>query len=151
MRAVTPLSSLSALGRYGTFAALCFACGASGPAHSPPAATDPSGEWEVRWKRASGWQPPFFNGRLSIQRDGEKKWAASLHFRESSVTPRFWSLRMEGNRIDIVFHVPDAKADEAEMELAGTLAEDRLDGQMRWGGDIPWTPCGGYRVGDAPD
>jgi hypothetical protein len=121
------------------------------PAAPPIAATDPSGDWSIRWDRGfTGWKPAIFEGRLSLRRDGAK-WDGELGFKQSSVKPVFDSLRLDGDRIDVLFRVPGAGGDATPdpMELRGWIREGRLVGEIRWGQTIPWTPAGGRRVESA--
>jgi hypothetical protein len=121
--------------------------GASPASKSP---VDPTGEWEIRWDRGfSGWQPAIFNGTLEIRRD-KGALAASLKFNESVARPEFSSMSVDGEKVDIVFHTP-AKSGGGEMELriTGWIHDGRLVGEARWGDSVPWTPCGGRRMGDA--
>ena len=108
-------------------------------------ALDPSGDWELRWDRTyTGWLPPIFEGTLSLHRDGAR-WTGQLGFVQSGLMPTFESLRLDGDRIDIVFHAPMAKNDDAQLELSGWIREGRLIGEIRWG-RIGWTPVGGRRI-----
>jgi hypothetical protein len=121
---------------------------------APPAtkpAIDPTGEWKIRWDRGfADWQPPIFNGTLDIRREKDG-WDASVTFQESGARYDFVSMGVDGDRVDIVFHVPrkESITDKAELRIAGWIHDGRLVGEARWGETIPWTPCGGRRVGNA--
>jgi CubicO group peptidase (beta-lactamase class C family) len=116
---------------------------------SPSVATaDPTGDWDIRWDRGfAGWKPAIFSGRLSIHHEGQS-WTASLHFRESVMSPEFASMQVDGDKIHIVFHVPanEDGSGQADLEFSGWIRADRLVGEIRSGGNVPWTPCGGRRA-----
>ncbi len=110
----------------------------------PPATAttvDPAGTWRLRWDRGfSGWRPPLFDGGLLLRRDS-KGWTGRLEFRQSRARLRVTSVRLEGNELQVRLAMDGKKG---PIELRGRILEDRLVGEMRWGG-IPWTPLGGRR------
>jgi hypothetical protein len=149
------------LGALGILAALATSCAPAAPlapvsagpaAPAAPTAAAPvidvAGEWELRWDRTFvGWQPPLFEGKLSLQRAGEQ-WTGQLRFRQSVAQLAVASVRLDGDRIDVVFHGAPGKDGKGpdEVELSGWIREGRLIGEIRWGKEIGWTPFGGRRV-----
>src|SRR5262249_2567059 len=62
--------------------------------------------------------------------DGER-WAGKLEFRQSFARFTVESVRLEGDRIEVVFQggsTPD------KLELSAWIRDDRLIGEIRWGG-----------------
>jgi hypothetical protein len=106
---------------------------------------DPQGIWEVRWDRTfAGWSPPIFVGRLTLQRSGEQ-WTGSLQFWQSTARPTFESLRVVGDKIDVLFRVDTNPGPDKELELRAWIHEDRLIGEIK-SGSVDWTPVGGRRT-----
>lgn len=108
-------------------------------------ASDPSGEWEIRWNRdPSASPPPIWPGQLSFWRDGDT-WRVRLRFPLATHAEHLIaaeSVRIEGERIDAKFRLLDGSA----LDLGGWIREGRFVGEIRTCG-ISWTPANGHRIG----
>ena len=117
---------------------LLAACAAPPPAAptGSPASFDPAGTWEIRWDRTfAGWKPPIFDGTLELARDGAH-WTGSLRFKPSRSRPMLKELRVDGDRLRMVFTTEGAPIEMVAWAHAGNLV-----GEARWG-KIGWTAFG---------
>lgn len=119
------------------------ACAAATPAPRPAQPVNVMGGWDLRWDRTfAGWQPSIFNGRLTLDRDGER-WTGELAFKESDAKHVVESMTIEGERVAIAFRPTTATPDD-RLEFMGWVRDGRIVGEMRWG-KVPWTPVSGRR------
>jgi CubicO group peptidase (beta-lactamase class C family) len=109
---------------------------------APVATVDPSGDWDLRWDRGfSKWKPSMFEGRLTLRHEAGQ-WTGHLWFKQSPSTISLESLRVDGDRIELVLRW---EINQEKMELSGFIREGRLIGEIR-ADQIPWTSVAGRRV-----
>jgi CubicO group peptidase (beta-lactamase class C family) len=106
-------------------------------------AIDPSGDWDIRWDRGfSGWWPTIFEGRLTLAREGAG-WTAQVSFEQSAMNPSFDSLRIDGDRVHVIFR-DKLPARPFVLEIDARLHDDRLTGEIQ-ASEVAATPMGGRR------
>src|SRR5690349_3277745 len=107
---------------------------------APPA--DVTGEWDVRWDRTwAGWQPPIFEGTLRVEGGG-----GGMVFRQTSARLELDAVRVAGDRVQMAFHV-DGRGER--VDVAATVRDGRMSGELRWGDEVGWTPFAARRYAAA--